>query len=92
MPSRLQKCECHDHNSIRESSIITFIDYYYFAMNSSISVPTALSLDGQFSIIGPNDRVVDHFVREIEQHDYLLEDSPTVEQLRKYVDIQFSQS
>lgn len=48
-------------------------------------VPTALSLDGQFSIIGANERDISHFVREIEQHDYLLEDSPTGEQLRKYV-------
>lgn len=47
-------------------------------------VPTALSLDGQFSIIGANDTDISHFVREIEQHDYLLEDSPTAQQLRKY--------
>lgn len=52
-------------------------------------VPTALSLDGQFSIIGANERDISHFVREIEQHDYLLEDSPTGEQLRKYETSQF---
>lgn len=40
----------------------------------SVVVPTALSMDSQFN---HDELDVDHFVQEIEQHDHLMEDSPS---------------
>lgn len=46
-------------------------------------VPTALSLDGQLHRIADGESELEHFVQEIEQYEYLLEDSATAAQIRK---------
>lgn len=46
-------------------------------------VPTALSLDGQLHRIVDDESEFEQFVQEIEQYDYLMEDSATSMQIRK---------
>lgn len=50
----------------------------------TVSVPTALTLDGQLHRIVDNESEFEQFVQEIEQYDYLMEDSATAIQTRKY--------
>ncbi|XP_055296530.1 transmembrane channel-like protein 7 [Sitodiplosis mosellana] len=45
-------------------------------------LPTALSLDGQLHRIVDNESEFEQFVQEIEQYDYLMEDSATATQIR----------
>lgn len=47
-------------------------------------VPTALSLEGKLQRIVDNESEFEQFVQEIEQYDYLMEDSTTAIQTRKY--------
>lgn len=49
-------------------------------------MPTALSLDGhgQLHRIVDNESEFEQFVQEIEQYDYLMEDSAAAIQTRKY--------
>lgn len=53
-----------------------FILYIYI-------VPTALSLDGTLHRIVDSESEFEHFVHEIEQYDYLMENSANAEQIRK---------
>lgn len=57
----------------------SFIDFVCL-----VSVPTALSLDGQLQRIVDNESEFEQFVQEIEQYDYLMEYSATATQTRKY--------
>lgn len=50
----------------------------------AVSVPTALTLDGQLHRIVDNESEFEQFVQEIEQYDYLMEDSAAATQTRKY--------
>lgn len=47
-------------------------------------VPTPLSLDGKLEHIVDSESEFEQFVQEIEQYDYLMEDSATAAQTRKY--------
>lgn len=47
-------------------------------------MPTALSLDGQLHRIVDNESEFEHFVQEIEQYDYLMENSAAAAEKRKY--------
>lgn len=46
-------------------------------------MPTALSMDSQLHRIVDNESELEQFVQEIEQYDYLMEDSYTAAQNRK---------
>lgn len=50
-------------------------------------MPTALSLDGPLHRIVDNESEFEHFVQEIEQYDYLMENSATAAETRKYENI-----
>lgn len=71
MPSRLQK---------RKLCFTTMDGPISFCFYSI--VPTVLSLDGQLLRIVPGESEIKHFVQEIAQHDYLMEESAAAEQLR----------
>lgn len=47
-------------------------------------MPTALTSNGQLQRIVDNESEFEQFVQEIEQYDYLMEDSETATQTRKY--------
>lgn len=46
-------------------------------------LPTALSLDGQLHRIVDGESEFEHFVQEIEQYDYLMENNANATQIRK---------
>lgn len=78
---------CHRvYTNVSHDVVLIFIkhlfEFYYFGFYLFLLVPTALSMDGKLIRIVPGETEIEHFVQEIEQHDYLMEDSPAGEQLR----------